>query len=343
MKVKRDPYTCPRCGYTVSRKDCMKQHLFSLKKPCQAIKHDIELTDEIKTMVLTNRKYHIPKDLQSIVNTTINNYNQINNFISNMDTIEKLTRYLEYKKIDICDFEDRVDDAYHKNVRKLENDSYKMQFKLKLSDLFEIVDAVSKLCNGLEDFNIMYDEKLNKLKIFSFGEWRSLLLDSGVKEMIETIQKCYLDTYECYLIRKLHNVGIDISVLDKTILLEHLSDYYKFLSCFDVTPYVDGKNDYQILYNTEDERYHTIVTCNDIDNFSLNDKYNSLYISIKNKNTTADTTRMRRDVKDIIKRNTKFNLLELNKKMVELFQMDEQFKSILMSNISCQMTPSSSS
>lgn len=340
MKIKREPYTCPRCGYTVARKDCMRQHLYTLKKTCQAIKADIELTVDVKECILLNRKYHIAivkgSDSQNIVNNTINNYHHINNFISGMDVIEKLTKYMEYKKIELCDFEDRVDDTYHRKVKKLENDSFKVQFQLKLTDLFEIVDAVSKLCNGLEDFNIMYDEKLNKLRIFSYGEWRSLLLDSGIKEMVETIQKCYLDTYECYLIRKMKQDSI--SLFNKNVMYEHLMEYYKFLSCFDVTPFVDNKNDYQILYNFDDEKHHTQVDPSDYNKFSIQDEYKSLYISLKNKNTSTDVNKTRRDVKDIVKRNTKSNIIELNKKMVELFQMDEQFKSMLISNISCQMS-----
>jgi hypothetical protein len=253
-----------------------------------------------------------------------------------MDVIEKLTKYIEYKKIELSDFEDRVDATYHRNVRRLENDSFKMQFQLKLTDLLEIVDAVSKLCNGLEDFNIMYDEKFNKLRIFSYGEWRSLLLDSGIKEMIETIQKCYLDTYECYLIRKMKQDGID--AFNKNVLYEHLMEYYKFLGCFDVTPFVDNKNDYEILYTSDDEKHHTRVDSSDYHKFSIQEEYKTLYVSLKNKNTATDVNKTRRDVKDIVKRNTKSNIIELNKKMVELFQMDEQFKNMLLSNISCQLS-----
>lgn len=49
---KKHPYTCPRCEYFTSRKSNITAHLYDLKKPCPAIKHNIELTEEIKQSIL---------------------------------------------------------------------------------------------------------------------------------------------------------------------------------------------------------------------------------------------------------------------------------------------------
>lgn len=321
--MKLETYVCPRCGYSTDRKDALKRHFFDKVKTCPAVKLDIELTDDIKHYVLLNRRYHVPNASNplKVVNNTINNYNQINNFVANMDVIEKLTKYIEYKNIDIVDFEDKVDYRYKRNVTKLENGSLKVNYQLKISDLFDIIDAVSKLCHGMEDFNIMYDERLNKLKIFSFGEWKTLLVDSGIKEMIETIQTCYLNAYECYLIRKMKCP--EQSAYQKTVFREHLCEYYKFLICFGIYPYIDRKTDAEIMGI---ESYGT--------SYAIEEEYKPLYNRIKEKTNQQELNKTKKDVKEIIKKNTKSNILDLNKKVVELFQMDEHFKTDLLSRIS---------
>jgi len=62
----------------------MTYHLAIMKRICPSTVSDITLTQEIKDTVLTSRLYRI-KTEQQIVNQTINNYNQMNNFMSEMD------------------------------------------------------------------------------------------------------------------------------------------------------------------------------------------------------------------------------------------------------------------
>lgn len=323
MKTKKEPYECIRCGYTVQRKDCITHHLYKLKKPCPAVKNNIELTDEIKQFILANRRYHIPKDPNQVVNKIINNYNQINTFISNMDVLEKIKRYAEYKQIEIMDFEDMVDEKYQGRVQRLEHDSYKFNFQLNISDLFHIIDSLTGLSNGIEYFNTFFDEKTNKMKIMTSGEWRSTLIDSGIKELIHTVQRCYLDSYECYLIRKIKHP--DICVLNKVIFRERLDDYYKFLGCFELPPFITNKTDSQVLCIGDEY---------DTEKFAIQEEFQPIYTNIKERLSLLDINRIRKEVREIFRKNTRANVIELNRKVVELFQMDEQFKTEVLSKIS---------
>jgi predicted RNA-binding Zn-ribbon protein involved in translation (DUF1610 family) len=337
MRKKRDNYQCPRCGYDVNNKYCMRRHLYLSKNTCPALNNNIELTEDIKEYILANRIYKpLPplESKQNFINATINNYNNINNFIANMDVFEKLTKYTEHKNIEIIDFEDKVDMYYSRQVKRLENGNTKANVQLKLHDMYDIIDVMSDICQGdIKNFNIIYDEKINKLKCFRCGEWKTYLLESGIKELIETIQRYYLDSYECYLIRKTRSQ--DSSVFSKTAMKELLSNYYQFLACFDITPFVYNKNDYQVLYNSDDEKHHTCVESSDISKFAVADEFNKLYNDAKSKTPASEVNKQRKAVKDIIKRNTKSNIVELNKKMLSLFQMDEEFKTSIINNIIC--------
>jgi hypothetical protein len=54
----KDPYECPRCGYTTVQKGHMRGHFYDTKKPCPTTKSSIELTDEIKKHIVDFRVYN---------------------------------------------------------------------------------------------------------------------------------------------------------------------------------------------------------------------------------------------------------------------------------------------
>ena len=57
------PYECICCGYETFRKQDMIKHFYKLIKPCPKLKNNIDLTDEIKEFIITNRVFSIaPKD-----------------------------------------------------------------------------------------------------------------------------------------------------------------------------------------------------------------------------------------------------------------------------------------
>lgn len=54
-------FACPRCDYESMYKNDMRRHLYKNKNICLPIKQDIELTDEIKKIILRDRIYRAPK------------------------------------------------------------------------------------------------------------------------------------------------------------------------------------------------------------------------------------------------------------------------------------------
>lgn len=305
-------YTCPRCGYNTKHRNDMKRHLYEKKKLCPGQCNDINLTDDIKNIVMSNRLYVIPKPFGT--STVINNYNNVNNFIAGMDTIEKLQKYIKHKNIELIGFEQSIEDRYAKTVHRLENDAWKYGFELKKDDLFEVIDQVSKIhkLKTFEDLNIVYDKTADKLKIFD-GEWEEMLLNRGVKKILQTIQSYYWDAYECFLLRKLYT---DINCYNKQRLKEFLIEYYKFIGCFDVEPFVKNKDNMEIMgrpYNDDNE-------------YSICDEYYNVYIGTRDNVKKSEINAVKKTVLDIIRKNSDKNITELNKRVFELFNIDEGFK-----------------
>jgi len=50
-------YICPRCRYETKEKNAMRRHLYNMKKPCRALHHNVELTDDIKQSILDNSQW----------------------------------------------------------------------------------------------------------------------------------------------------------------------------------------------------------------------------------------------------------------------------------------------
>lgn len=334
MRHKKEDYTCCRCGYKTPRKDRMYRHLYKLNKPCPGVLNSIELTEEINQHILANRVYIIQQVIQQ-PQQIIYNYNQIINIISNISPIDKIQTFFNYNNITPRNFEDMIEYRYERDISRLENDSYRIPRQLKTDDFYDIVDDLTFLSlstnNNIENLNTVYDDKTNRLNIYSEGEWQSCLLDKGVKKIIENIKIYYLDIYEVYSIRKIKCGSLYYE--DKNQLKEKLCEYYNFIACFELYPYVYQKNDNEILYPISDPRYDTPVNKGDLTFFKVADEFNSLYNQIKNELKVVDQNKMIKKVKDIIKYNSKSNISDLNKKVIELIQIDEEYKQELIKKL----------
>jgi hypothetical protein len=297
----------------------MERHLYNLKKTCPGQRNTLELTDEIKQHILDNRVYIIPNpsapdNSSKLINTTINNYNLMQNFMTNINPIDILTKFNNYKNIDLVDIDDSLEDAYCAQSNKLNKNKCK-NFSMTMDDFFEVVDKITRI-EDTEVLNIIYEEDLNKLNMFSCGEWKGFLLASGTKHLIEKIQAYFLNAYEIYLLRKIHGD----SVYDKQKNTEHLMQYYRFLCCFDITPFVMDSSDADILGDSNT-------------GYDLQERYYSKYKSLKDDIKLSESNRIKKQVYDIIKRNSRKNIVELNKRVMEVFQMDESFKMHIVNHI----------
>lgn len=312
MRFKNEPYQCTRCGYSTDHRSKMHKHLFGeRKKPCPTTLNDIELTDSIKQHIIDFRVYHIPKQVLQ----TINNFNQ-QNIICGLDTMEKINAIMSYHKQDIIGIQQQISSRFSSNVMALE--AGERLSELKMGDFYVLVDSVSDVYNGnLEEFNIFYDEKVNKIALFESGMWEKLLYKNGVTKLIRNIQYAYLNAYETHLIKKIE-YG-QVSYQEQARLSELLHEYYKFLSAFGLKPQSVACHDDSDLVGIATSR----------GSYDIKDKFTSKFCKISENMKQAEITKIGKEILDILKRNSKRNIEDLNKKMMSLFILDDEFKTTI--------------
>lgn len=319
------PYSCVRCGYHTQYKNDIRRH-FSKKKHCPSLLVDIELTEDIKSHILENRTYHVPEPVSLPTHTQIiNNYNTMNNFVSSIDPLKKIKDYMKHKNIPLIPFDRSVEMKFEKTRQKLERGHG--IHSMSQDDIFEILDNVTRAENeSLDDFNYYYDSDMKKLLMYESGDWKELYVSSGLKMIIRTIQDYLWNAYECYLIKKI--ISTD-SAFDKQKLKELITEYYTFLGCLDVEPFVKGRYNNMILHKPDDDEYWVDPSPRDIDAWSISEEYMRIYSNIPI--TPRQKDKLKSDLLDIVKRNSKKNVCELNKVVMSLINMDAEFKRDMMS------------
>jgi hypothetical protein len=290
----------------------MYNHLYTLKKSCPAIKQNIELTVEIKQCILDNRIYHPPTQTQQqVINQQINNYQLIVNYINKKDFQDKITQYLEYTNEDLQNYFDTINEKYldddvKQTDKKQEFDKHKTLGCDKLVDV--VHDCTSP--DNIQTMNVMYDKVLNKLRIYDEDEWKSHHFESGVQDLLKTIQCAYLNHYEEQLLTQYNSS----SLYDKQCIREALTEYYQFLEAFDVLPRIKSSDEQWIQELYEED-------------------IGKLYNKVKNETKSSELKNIKKKVFNVIKTNCHESLLELNKQMMELIKMDETFKNNVMNEL----------
>lgn len=160
----------------------------------------------------------------------------------------------------------------------------------------------------MADINLIFDKKLNRLNMYRSDKWDDFLIDVGVQELIRIVKSTYLDICEAYLIKKMTLPAYN--AFDKNNYRLLINEYYQFIAFFDLPPTVYQKTDDEIIGDNE---------------YSLEDTYMVTYNEIKNKTNKVDRRSMKVKVADIIKRNTLHNIDELNKNIISMIRMDENF------------------
>ena len=104
---------------------------FKRKKPCPTVTNDIELTNKIKEKIMSGRIYIIPKEKKEpTIIQTINNNNTLNNFIGNMDTFEKLGKFMTYKQLETKSLEDDIEQTFGNRIDNMKGDRFKYGYDL---------------------------------------------------------------------------------------------------------------------------------------------------------------------------------------------------------------------
>jgi hypothetical protein len=320
---KRVPYTCIRCGYHSSQKNDMRKHLYQKKIQCQKLVNDIILSDEIKESILLDRIYHLPKVTeQQVMNQTINNYNTMNNFLNGIEPMKKLGEYLKYTNTNTIPFERSIELMYEKQRLKLEKGQG--YHHMDTDHLFEVIDSLTGVeSKNMEDFNFFFDHEVNRLNMFESGEWKELYVTSGLKKVINMIQDYFWHTYECYLIKKIQTT---LNFIEKQKFRELLVEYYSFLASLDVDPYVKDTPNNKINYTGDDDEFWTAPSVNDVEAYSLSHEFMKLYNQTRDDMTMRKREKLKQDLKDLLKRNSKRNAQELNKVIMSLINVDTEFK-----------------
>ena len=318
-KKKVIDYNCIRCDFSTHIKNDMRRHLYERKTVCQGTKNDIELTPEIKENILKNRVYHPPKEKKEpTIVQNIQYNNTINNYIKNMDPLDKLEKYMTYKDIELLCLEEDIENNFSARIDKLEHDKFKYGYNIDENRLFDIIDEISKLRRGdFKQMNIIYDDKLKELNLYKSGSWENFIIDRGIKEVVEMLKDYFLDFYEKYLLKKIHL--LEKNEHEKAKYREDMERHYKFLGSFDLIPYVNNKDNMDIL--GEDD--------GDFGKYDIEEKWMSKYNAIVYDLKKGEINKIKKNITDILKNNTKRNMKELNQNMIDLLNIDKEFKNTL--------------
>ena len=311
------PYECIRCGYKTIQKNSIRRHLYNKVKVCPGTENVIELTDEIKQHIMDHRIYKIIKPTKDpTIIQNIQNNNTINNYINKMNTFDKLEKFMNYKQLETVSLEEDIENKFARRIDNMKGDTFKYGYDLGNNRLFDIVDEISKIRN-FSDMNIIYDEKLKELNLFKSGSWENYLVDRGLREVIDIMKDYFLDYYEKYLLKKIHVT--EKNEITKQKYKEHLEEYYKFIGSFEIKPYIEDKNDCDIL-GDDDGDYGV---------YTVEEKWMPRYKEIVDNMKRYEINKTKKSIDNILKNNTKKNLKSMNKEIIDLVTNDEEFKATL--------------
>jgi hypothetical protein len=346
-RLKLPDYECPRCGYNSSLKSNMRRHLEFIQKQCvPLIVPEVNLTKEIIEDVLQKRKYitiestNISLKNKLIIKPTttpqtilqiINNHNTIYNYIVNINPVAKLNELLAYRQKDSIDFDSIVEEAYEKTVKKLKIGNNRAGGHMHLDEdhIIEMIHNVTKSQReDLEDMCVLQeDDRIN----FSTGDgdWQDYSFERGVKKIIQGLVDYCLRMYEKYLIRKIELA----TSMNKIVFTKSLEEYYYFIAVFDISPAVQeiGVNDTMILYNDDDEKYDENINGSDLEKYRIIERYSQMYTRVCDGQTKGQAKDLYKKVLVEIKVTTKKNLKELNKCVMDIINVDENFKTRILS------------
>lgn len=290
----------------------MRRHLTTLKHPCPPTCLKIDLTDEIKETVLTDRFYK-PPALPTITQT-INNNQTINNYIAGLDVITKLHELTAFKQKPLLDFETKVEELYEDNVQRFQNDAFKGPVRYEKHHFMDMIHEVARSkSKDMDDLSVFYNRDDDRL-YFAAGEgrWDDYMSDPGLRYLIDTVVSYNLEQYEAYLIRKLETRA------SFGEFKSSLEDYYAFIAAFAIDPWARHKSDADILGSRSHE------------GFDIAGRYVTLYARVREDLTDVQRKTTVRSVMDVIKTASKTNIRELNKRIMGILNIDDGFKQAML-------------
>jgi uncharacterized protein YPO0396 len=107
---------------------------------------------------------------------------------------------------------------------------------------------------------------------------------------------------------------------------------YRFIGVFDIEPFIKGKCNNKIMYNMDDPIHSLNHDFYDVEEFSLEDEFYPIYLNTRDNITKSEINEIKKTVLDVLKNNSSRNIDQLNKKVTELFNMEEEFKQVIIDN-----------
>lgn len=319
-------YVCPRCNYHTPYKQHIEKH-FARKKPCPCEDPDnqIILTDAIKNHVIENRRY-VPKkkeekpakqSQEKSLNIQINNYNQMNSFVTRMDHIEKVQKYIDWmntnngnKTYSIQSYKEKIENELYDAGYDSEYLSHLIDnagnIEITEHDLDEHKSTIDKVTRMKDTptnpLGVMYDIKTKKMYLYDEDEWEDLHEKTGIRKLIVHIKDIYWNAYESYLIDRLNKHK---NLLARQRAKELLKDYYTFLFAFGIQPEHKEMSEIPQAIWLEASKTKTKI---------IND--------------------IHKEVLNIVKSNNSANMQILNKEIMKLVRQSDTFKNSLLADTS---------
>lgn len=334
------PYACIRCGLSSQSKGVMHKHLFLKNKSCPPVINEIELTENIKTIILRDRFYRIPVQIvvpivvnrpsetlpSSSLSLTqhINNDTVIANRLANQDVFEIFTCYTKYTKSTMVDLMTTTENLFTERLEQLKtlDDGVNLNYTMNEMDLNEIFHQISNPSHPMVEKNVIYSAITNTLSIYDNADWISYTMEDGVIEMFRVVQGYLFNDYECYLLRK-HKAG---NFRTQSLIYEHIIMYFKFLAAFDIEPYMMGKKDNQLIFGQDHPRYDEDSWSDD--SHSISEKYQKEFNTVKSQLTQAERNKMKSAIYKRIKSNSIANIRMINSKITKQIGTDAAFQTL---------------
>jgi hypothetical protein len=280
-------------------------------KSCGALVSDIILTDDIKQHVLDNLVYREIKQQnpQTVINQQINMFNHMQNVISQIDPLEKLNKVVRHYNTELVDFDQHVLNTFSDDIEALDQIHDSNVVQLNTDSLLSIINILTTMVD-IDNLNVIYDTIGDKVKLYNEGQWKTFLFHSGMSQILQCLQDGYLNFYETYLLKK---YTVTQNHRTRALISEYLKGYYRFLACTELIPFVYEKTD-GIILDTLSEEY------------TLEETWYTKFKDIKDNLKASEMKRTMTQIGNIIKRNSKSNIVELNKKIMEMINVDDTFQ-----------------
>lgn len=246
------------------------------------------------------------------VKNMFSNYNLIQKVVDKKTTIDKVSCILEYKGEQLMDYDETLENLFKDKNYLIEDKSSDFDHSMNKNQLLDCIDISTRINGQINNFNVVYEKDTKRIKIYDKGEWTTYLEGSGISKVLEVLRLNYLNDYELYLLRKIH----DGLCKHKPSMEERLEIYYKFLYSFDMIPHCEGRGDRMIMDRPIKEN----------NEFYIAEYGFKIFAHVKETTTKSEKKELFNTVLHVIRSNTVANIKEINLVLISILNMDSEYR-----------------